>query len=319
MRPLFKVSTSKQASLFSPSSSYTLSNIQSPRKDQLNSLRIGCPTGTIIHIPRNVAVLRENLSAKDIKKAFNIDELIDTEASIRELTLPEISPIAAKLLEPLKLPLKSFSSVKLVPRQFTLLSPDNESDSEDMQLRAINRARKVDTSQQPSPKPDMKAHERTLTKPNFNLDLFRAVSERVPAGAREFIQTAKSGKVNEVISLLTKNKKLIHSKDSLNCTALHWAVKRNNLELIRILMQEGADCEEKDISGRSPMSIAVKQDSADILEEFFTYRSISDLMQSKTFFYLKEACPKGSKCRILLERREPDFFLPSIFKLGAGG
>lgn len=276
LRPLFKVSTSLTSHLSSSSNSLSLPSIRSPRTQPTTSLRIGCPTGAIIHIPRKVAVLRENLSSEDIKHAFNIEELIDLEASSKEAFLPDIRNFASNLLEKIELPIKSFSKVKLAPRQFTLLTPIESSDSEEMQLRVINNARRTGRSHQSSPKALKTRHDHTFTKPDFSFNLpLKSPTRYVTLEAKEFIGVAKGGNANEVLSLLTKNRKLIEATDSLNCTALHWAVKRNHLEVAKILIHEGSNLEVKDISGRTPIEIAANKGYKELVQEMMKPSQIS--------------------------------------------
>lgn len=81
--------------------------------------------------------------------------------------------------------------------------------------------------------------------------------------------------------MLLENKADPNVSDRLGFTALHWAVQirreemsaSNRLEMIRLLMRNGADPRKADPSGVTPLSIASKKEnesSLGVLQEMMT-------------------------------------------------
>jgi hypothetical protein len=266
-------------------------------------LRIGCPTDLIIHIPRNVAVVKDNLSSSQIKHAFNIDELIDLKATSQATQVHGISPLASKLLGSIRMPFKSFSDIKLKPSQFSLLPNPDQSDSEKMQINAINKARKDRLSYQPSRNISPVVDETESQLRSHFRTPYQNLVERVPKSTKAFISAAKSGKTNEVLSMLAKNKHLIGGIDYLNSTALHWAVKRNDLATVKVLLEHGADIEAKDATDRTPLMIALKLDFIEVVQELLQHSSKLGVTGSP-LLALKGLCMKNSSSLRLIEREE---------------
>lgn len=50
---------------------------------------------------------------------------------------------------------------------------------------------------------------------------------------------------------------LFESHAKVFMTGLHWAAKRGHLDIVRILLQHGADVDSKDIIGRTPLYFAI--------------------------------------------------------------
>ncbi len=53
--------------------------------------------------------------------------------------------------------------------------------------------------------------------------------------------------------------------DSTGMTALHFAAGHGNLEILQILLQEGAEINFKDINGRSPLHLAASSGNMDAI------------------------------------------------------
>jgi hypothetical protein len=221
-----------------------------------------------VHIPRRIAVLKGNLSTSQIKQAFNIDDLIDVQASIKAAPIINVVPAAAEALRSLQLPLKSFADVKLLPLQFTLVSQRGTSDSKLMQFAAINKARQK-LHPKPSPNKSYETAKQDYSEPMLTgLDMsVRRMPDLLSAREKDFLSAVKSGKTEEVLTLLANNRHLLEVTDSLHCTALHWAVKRRNLRLVTKFIERGADVEGKEISGRTPLMLAVQLDYPEIVAE----------------------------------------------------
>ncbi|EAS01945.2 ankyrin domain protein (macronuclear) [Tetrahymena thermophila SB210] len=74
----------------------------------------------------------------------------------------------------------------------------------------------------------------------------------------ELIQAAKLGDIMKVIECLNENRFLVFDFDYIYQTALHWATKRNHYQIVDILIKNGADVNQKDIMGRTPLFFALK-------------------------------------------------------------
>ena len=53
----------------------------------------------------------------------------------------------------------------------------------------------------------------------------------------------------------------VNAKDEYGNTALHFAVMRNDVKLMKYLLKHGARIDVKNTFGESPMSLAVEYDS----------------------------------------------------------
>ena len=74
--------------------------------------------------------------------------------------------------------------------------------------------------------------------------------------APDFFRAVKDGDLESVISLLVTHPELVKEIDSTQQTALHWACRRRNLDIIKYLISCNASCNAKDIVGRRPEDIA---------------------------------------------------------------
>ena len=77
-------------------------------------------------------------------------------------------------------------------------------------------------------------------------------------GSRDLINAAKSGDVQYAEGLLQKNRYLVYDYDPTHQTALHWAAKRNQPEMIELLIGYGCHINAKDIGNRTALFIASK-------------------------------------------------------------
>ncbi|CAK84607.1 unnamed protein product (macronuclear) [Paramecium tetraurelia] len=98
----------------------------------------------------------------------------------------------------------------------------------------------------------------------LNLDIYQAFSDQVISQkpfqkehSYEFIQAAKQGKEWEVKEFIKDNKYLVYDFDYIYMTALHWACKRGHFEIVKLLVENGADIEFQDIIGRPTLYFAI--------------------------------------------------------------
>lgn len=95
--------------------------------------------------------------------------------------------------------------------------------------------------------------------------------------ASQYFKEIKNGDFFAVQTLVVMNPELIHEVDSTLQTGLHWAVRRADLRLVKFLVSYGANSKQTDSAGRSPDSIARKNENINILKLFVERRSALDL------------------------------------------
>ncbi len=66
-------------------------------------------------------------------------------------------------------------------------------------------------------------------------------------------------------NLVNNKKLLIYDYDCFKMTALHWASKRNNIEVVKILIDNNSYLESKDIWGRNPLYYAIVNNHPDVV------------------------------------------------------
>ncbi|WP_051359856.1 ankyrin repeat domain-containing protein [Adhaeribacter aquaticus] len=79
------------------------------------------------------------------------------------------------------------------------------------------------------------------------------------AEANNPIEAVKSGNLEEVKSLLDNEPDIVNTKDNKGYTLLHLAAQEGNGDLIKLLLERGADINALTEDGQSPMEIAIKQ------------------------------------------------------------
>jgi hypothetical protein len=84
-------------------------------------------------------------------------------------------------------------------------------------------------------------------------------------GSRDFMKACKDGDLRKAKYMLTDNRWLSQIKDHVNQTALHWAARRGNLEIAKLLIEQGCFVDSRDIAGRSPLHVACKFNYHDIV------------------------------------------------------
>lgn len=94
------------------------------------------------------------------------------------------------------------------------------------------------------------------------------------------IQLVQQGQVDALVAFLEKSPGSINDRDSEGCTALHWAADKGNRDMIRILLECGADVDAVDVDGQRPLEYALamlrsKEDQA-YLESALAYNTSSD-------------------------------------------
>jgi hypothetical protein len=83
--------------------------------------------------------------------------------------------------------------------------------------------------------------------------------------SRDFFQLIKSGRTMELRELIMKDSSLVKITDSVGMNGLHWAAKRNRRDIANLLISYECDVGLKDIFGRTPMDVAKKAQSPEII------------------------------------------------------
>lgn len=73
----------------------------------------------------------------------------------------------------------------------------------------------------------------------------------------EFHRTVYHGTLDDVQRLLDLRPAIVHSTDSFQWTALHWATIRGNVPIARLLLDSGAYVNHRDRLGRTPLFYAL--------------------------------------------------------------
>eukprot|EP00347_Sterkiella_histriomuscorum_P016095 403354513 len=76
------------------------------------------------------------------------------------------------------------------------------------------------------------------------------------ADSKRFFNAIKMEKVTQVWLMLQEDKFLVHQYDHLHQYPLHFAAKRDNIELIKLLIHYKADVNCRDLNGRTPLFFA---------------------------------------------------------------
>ena len=61
--------------------------------------------------------------------------------------------------------------------------------------------------------------------------------------------------------MLRKDRFLVYEYDDVGATAIHWAAKRNKTAILRLLIQNGAKINARDMGGRTALYIASKNNN----------------------------------------------------------
>lgn len=88
---------------------------------------------------------------------------------------------------------------------------------------------------------------------------------------------AASGTIDAVAALLKQYKLGVDSKNNVGYTALHLAVGRNLVDVSSYLLESGADINIEDNTGITPLKLAIKQRSTEMLAIMFQYFPVKDI------------------------------------------
>jgi hypothetical protein len=89
-----------------------------------NFLRVGCPTECLIHIPHHIAVLNKKSSINLATSSLSIKDMINLDATKRFQENSRSVKQVWNFFDSVKIPISSFSQIKVPDRGFTLDSVD---------------------------------------------------------------------------------------------------------------------------------------------------------------------------------------------------
>ena len=119
-----------------------------------------------------------------------------------------------------------------------------------------------------------------MTETKNNETLHHACYNQNVDLVREYVSHAKANRLN---------KKLTDYSNSINGTPLQIACRVGNLDIVKLLIEAGADKEIKDVGRQSPLSIAISHNYIEITR----YGCKSDCDASR--FACWSRCGKGDK------------------------
>jgi len=91
--------------------------------------------------------------------------------------------------------------------------------------------------------------------------------------AQEIIDAAKSGDLSKVKELVEKNPQLVNTKDITGRTPLHWAARGVHLELLKYLVEKGADVNARDTFRIIPLHSVVSRNNLNAAEYLLDHGS----------------------------------------------
>ena len=107
--------------------------------------------------------------------------------------------------------------------------------------------------------PEWKKSKKQAHGPVFSMPM--AVEGEDSGGIDEefpmIIQLVQQGDVDALDAFLGKSPESIADRDSEGCTGLHWAAHKGNRDMIRILLDHGADVHAVDVDGQRPLEYAL--------------------------------------------------------------
>lgn len=238
---------------------------KSPPKSPVNIMRFGCPADTIVHIPLDIARLKlcsqRNLS---MGQCTLQDLLTPNQPPLKRIELKDKDKVIKELTS-LKVPMQSFKEVAPARHVFSLGAAGelNQDDLRSSILRRLegggSRLRKVSVEPCLFPREELDNVETALAPYRLN-----DINPYQTRQSRSFLTAVKSQNYKEVRRLLANCKQLVREQDSIGLTALHWAVKREDLRMVELLLGWGADVNAVDMLNRTALYLAVKRNSGEV-------------------------------------------------------
>lgn len=277
-----------------------------------NFLRFGSPAETLVHVPLHVGRVSGRASGDLTRRHYKLEQLIRSQQ-------PSPNPLDHKkrdLLTAIKsvsVPVNNFDNVSRSRMAFCI-TPSDVPESERIRVDIMQRVRserdlegseKVTEAALKSKENVLKSSLKIKGFEGNGLEAAHVHSSKhtshKPVTAT-FLEAVKSSDHNQVRHLLSQTPSLVNITDSVGQTALHWAAKRNDLTMARILKAAGADVNAMDMTLRTPLYIAARKDWAGmvtLLLESGADTSLTSLNGSSPF----DVAKTGSMTWTLIRRK----------------
>ena len=281
--------------------------------DITNFLRFGTPADTIVHVPTLVARLNSK-SQRDLTHSLHrFESLLHPNQPKTEIPVLANKAELLNTINSVSLPIRSFNQVTRSRLTFCI-SPKDLSESARIRMDIKRKMRNEE-----SPVPAVKLGcDAERSKESFMssvrqiqefstaaLDAIRRSHSPVsldPPQVTQFLEAVKSGDTTSAAQALTLDKRLIHAKDSIGQSAVHWAAKRNDVAMVKLLKAAGGDLNAVDIALRTPLMLAARKDYSDIVQ-FLLESGANKGLKSLTGATATDFCKEGSLSQALLNRR----------------
>jgi len=277
-----------------------------------NFLRFGTPADTIVHVPLSVARLNSRAQQDLTRSFFSFENLMHTQQPLRPVPVLEGKEEYINAINSLAVPLKTFDSVSRNRPAFCITSELSEADHLRTEIlkrihmeAGISTHMGLSTEAQSSKETFLQSVQAIQGKTGATMDRAKRCSEFKSFGrsrGQDYFDAVKAGNLALVKTLLVADKKLVHVKDSVGQTVLHWAAKRNDVPMARLLKQAGAEIDAVDMALRTPLFMAARSDMpemVDFLLEAGANRSFASLNGKTPCTAAKE----GGLAWALLNRR----------------
>ena len=88
------------------------------------------------------------------------------------------------------------------------------------------------------------------------------------------------GEIDQIKSRISAGED-VNTKNMMNWTLLHTAIRHKKTEIIQLLLDKGADVNARDNRGRTPLHFAVEYDQKDVVKQLITKGAEINVMDSK--------------------------------------
>ncbi len=281
--------------------------------DSTNFMRFGTPSETIVHVPTLVARLNSKATRDLTRSVYKFESLLHSKQPVGEVPVLKNKQELLNTIRSVGFPIKSFSQVPRSRLTFCI-SPKDLSESARIRMD-IKRRMQQETSPVASLPLGVDAErskesflvsvrqiQQFSTAALDALKRSQQTGQLDPQRVAEFLEVAKRGDTTSVEQALTLEKRLILSRDSIGQTVLHWAAKRNDLPMVKLLKSAGCDLNAVDMALRTPLMLAVRKDYADVVL-FLLEAGANKSLKSLTGATAAQMAKEGSMSQALLSRR----------------
>jgi len=107
----------------------------------------------------------------------------------------------------------------------------------------------------------------TVAERAKRLDIVRLLREAGGTSSVTIFEAAKLGDVSAVRRLLDENGSLVNLPDTgFGATPLHWAALRGHVEVVRVLLEKGADASIRNTDGETPLQVAERAKRTEVVQ-----------------------------------------------------